>query len=228
MRIAYLPTIVSAAMLLGAFPATAQQQAEPTVEGYLCTFAGKCGDAPEAKQPTRAAPATRGFRIARAKPEASTAPARATGRTASAAYPSRSGPIATSWRRPLPGASRFDATISRPADAPRADLMISFDLNSARITRDGIAKAQIFARSLQMAELRGKRFLIEGHTDSLGGVPFNMELSRRRAAAVADYLAQQGVERSRVEVRGFGPSIPLPGRRTTDPRNRRVEAKLIS
>jgi len=105
--------------------------------------------------------------------------------------------------------------------------MIGFKLNSSQITADGQAKARVFAKSLLMPELSGKRFLIEGHTDSLGGLSANMDLSRRRAQAVADFLSQQGVERSRIEVRGFGPSMPLSGRSASDTRNRRVEAKLI-
>lgn len=114
-----------------------------------------------------------------------------------------------------------------PAGTPRADLMIGFKLNSAQITLDGQAKARIFAKSLVMPELIGKRFLIEGHTDSLGTIDANMDLSRRRAEAVAAFLSQQGVQRSRIEVRGFGPSVPLPGQPSSDTRNRRVEARLI-
>ncbi len=224
MRIAYLSTIAGTALILGVQPAAAQQQAEPTVEGYLCTFAGKCGNVPEAEQPTRAAPATKGFRIARPTASAAAKPAV---RASSADYAVRT-PRANPGvvRRPS-GYSDY-APVSRVSEGPRADLMVGFELNSAKLTRDGMAKARVFARALQMPELRDKRFLIEGHTDSLGGVPFNMELSRRRADAVAAFLSGQGVERSRVEVRGFGPSIPLPGRRADDPQNRRVEAKLIS
>lgn len=225
MRIAYLPTIACATLMIGGAPAAAQQQAEPTVEGYLCTFAGKCGNSPEAEQPTRAAPATKGFRIARPGAAGGAKPAV---RAASSDYraPRPSAPAAAP-RRAAANYSSY-APVSRVSEGPRADLMIGFELNSARLTGDGMAKARIFARSLLMPELRDKRFLIEGHTDSLGGVPFNMELSRRRAEAVAAYLSSQGVERGRVEIRGFGPSIPLPGRRADDPHNRRVEAKLIS
>lgn len=227
MRIAYLPTIACTTLMIGVSPAAAQQQAEPTVEGYLCTFAGKCGNVPEAEQPTRAAPATKGFRIARpgtpaaAKPVVRAASSDYRAPRANAAAPRRTGGGSGA------GYSGY-APASRVSEGPRADLMIGFELNSARLTGDGMAKARIFARSLLMPELRDKRFLIEGHTDSLGGVPFNMELSRRRAEAVAAFLSGQGVERTRVEIRGFGPSIPLPGRRADDPHNRRVEAKLIS
>ena len=77
-------------------------------------------------------------------------------------------------------------------------------------------------------ELLDKRFLIEGHTDSVGNRVANTDLSRRRAKAVADYLNAAGVDRTRLEVRGMGFKAPLPGRRTSDPANRRVEAELIS
>lgn len=224
MRIAFLPTTACAILMTGSLPAAARQQAEPTVEGYLCTFAGKCGNVPEAEQPTRAAPATKGFRIAR--PGAPAATVKPAVRAASSDYRAARPNVTTSRRGAVSGSSY--APVSRVSEGPRADLMIGFELNSARLTGDGLAKARIFARSLLMPELRDKRFLIEGHTDSLGGVPFNMELSRRRAEAVAAYLSSQGVERGRVEIRGFGPSIPLPGHRADDPQNRRVEAKLIS
>ncbi|WP_206244451.1 OmpA family protein [Novosphingobium terrae] len=114
------------------------------------------------------------------------------------------------------------------AGAGHADLMIGFKLNSAQITPDGMAKARVFAQAMQMPELSGKRFLIEGHTDSRGNLNTNMDLSRRRAQAVADFLSQQGVEASRIDVKGFGSSQPLPGHVAADTRNRRVEARLAS
>ena len=223
MRILCLLPLAGVTLAFGAAPAAAQKQAEPSVESYLCTFAGKCGGAPAAELPTRPAPATKGFRIAR--PGAAAPTARPAARNAAAtrvARPSRYTARSRTARAPVAyGAGRV-------ADAPRADLMIGFELNSAQITTDGRAKARVFAQSLLMPELRAKRFLIEGHTDARGGVPLNMELSRRRAQAVADFLAAQGVEQSRIEVRGFGPSMPIPGHSASDPRNRRVEAKLIS
>jgi outer membrane protein OmpA-like peptidoglycan-associated protein len=225
MRITYLSTIAGTALLVGVPPAIAQQQAEPTVEGYLCTFAGKCGNVPEAELPTRAAPATKGFRIARPGAPNSAKPTAV--RASSADYVARA-PRSNVAPARRPSAVAGYTPVSRVSEGARADLMVGFELNSAKLTGDGMAKARVFARALQMPELRDKRFLIEGHTDSLGGVPFNMELSRRRAEAVADYLSSQGVGRGRVEIRGFGPSIPLPGRRADDPHNRRVEAKLIS
>lgn len=215
--------------IAGATPAVAQQSAAPpkapTVEQYLCTFAGKCSG-PDGPVETRDAPATKGFRLARsvagARPESASAPApRAMGTRA--------------VRGSVPRAADYGArprAVSAPArshasSGPRADLMIGFELNSARLTRDGAQAAQIFAQSLLRPELLSKRFRIEGHTDISGGRHVNGPLSSRRAQAVADYLVAMGVDRSRLDARGFGANRPLDGHTAADPANRRVEAELI-
>lgn len=66
---------------------------------------------------------------------------------------------------------------------------------------------------------------IVGHTDSQGGSDYNMDLSRRRAAAVADYLAQRNVQRNRMLVDGRGEGEPIADNATESGRaqNRRVE-----
>jgi outer membrane protein OmpA-like peptidoglycan-associated protein len=64
--------------------------------------------------------------------------------------------------------------------------------------------------ALASVALRCDRFSIEvaGHTDNQGGRELNMDLSRRRADAVASYLSGQGVARSRLNARGYGPDRP--------------------
>ena len=47
-----------------------------------------------------------------------------------------------------------------------------------------------------------------GHPDVRGGTDFNMKLSRERAAAVAKFLREAGVETS-IEVVGKGASEPM-------------------
>lgn len=64
--------------------------------------------------------------------------------------------------------------------------------------------------ALATVALRCDRFSIEvaGHTDNQGARELNMDLSRRRADAVAAYLADQGVARARLSARGYGPDRP--------------------
>lgn len=215
----------------GSAPAMAQdvpKASRPTVEQYLCTFAGKC-DGAEMPVETRDAPPTKGFRLARSN---SNAAAKAPERRANAYVPARRPAMrSAAASRSDRGASYAPAASvarSRASGGPRADLMIGFELNSARLTRDGAQAAQVFAQSLLRPELKAMRFRIEGHTDISGGRQINGPLSSARAQAVADYLVSLGVDRSRLVARGFGADQPLDGHRASDPDNRRVEAELIS
>jgi OOP family OmpA-OmpF porin len=55
-----------------------------------------------------------------------------------------------------------------------------------------------------------------------------VELSQKRADAVADYLVKNGVSRERVHTRGKGPDDPVADNSTAEGRakNRRIEFKL--
>lgn len=70
---------------------------------------------------------------------------------------------------------------------------------------------------------------VVGHTDSRGSEESNLELSRRRAEAVADELSASGVSRARMLVRGEGESRPVASNDTAEGRqqNRRVEINII-
>ncbi|MDX1765240.1 MAG: OmpA family protein [bacterium] len=69
---------------------------------------------------------------------------------------------------------------------------------------------------------------IEGHTDALGSEASNMELSRLRAQAVADYLTSHGVAASRLSAVGYGESRPIAENSSEAGRakNRRIEIVL--
>ncbi|MEE3632759.1 OmpA family protein [Pseudomonas sp. AL 58] len=69
---------------------------------------------------------------------------------------------------------------------------------------------------------------IVGYTDSTGSRQHNMDLSQRRAQAVSTYLTSQGVDSSRLSVRGAGPDQPVASNADANGRaqNRRVEVNL--
>jgi outer membrane protein OmpA-like peptidoglycan-associated protein len=236
---------------------TASNAQEPSVASYLCTFAGQCDGQPAPEAVTKDAPATKGFRLARSAPAQTeptqAAPATKGFRLARAGQPAEptkvaetapatkgfriaKAPVAaTTTTRRTPGRTQVaEVTTTRhPAvesvgRGQRADLSIGFEFGSDRMTDSGVATAKIFQQSLMSPALSSKRFLIEGHTDSVGDAARNLDLSRRRAQAVADYLIGHGVDSSRLEVKGRGSEEPLPGHRKADPANRRVEAALIS
>ncbi|MGE0741034.1 MAG: OmpA family protein [Hyphomonadaceae bacterium] len=86
--------------------------------------------------------------------------------------------------------------------------------------------------ALASVALRCDRFSIEvaGHTDNNGARELNMELSRRRADAVASYLVGQGVARSRLTSRGYGPDRPRASNASEQGQaaNRRIEFYVSS
>jgi outer membrane protein OmpA-like peptidoglycan-associated protein len=70
------------------------------------------------------------------------------------------------------------------------------------------------------------RIRIVGYTDNVGAAASNLDLSQRRAAAVAAVLAQQfGAAANRLEAEGKGDALPLASNATPEGRamNRRVE-----
>ena len=70
-----------------------------------------------------------------------------------------------------------------------------------------------------------RRITIEGFTDNAGAPEANQRLSESRAAAVKQALVARGVEASRIDSRGHGPSFPVASNQTELGRqlNRRVE-----
>jgi OmpA-OmpF porin, OOP family len=247
MRRFLLTSLLCAAV---ACPAAALAQAQPSrsVDDYLCAFAGKCGeepaeeatrDAPETKgfslaRPgaKREAPATRGFSLARPKAATTAAPA-AKPATQKAASRTTDSPAATKpakAKKAYASAPKASKAVSKAAaaDEKRADLRLSFQLGSADLTPQAMEEAKVFAESMKRPELAGMKFRIEGHTDAQGGRAYNLDLSQRRAQAVADYLQSLGVPADRLEVRGFGFDRPLSGYSATAEENRRVEAVLTS
>ena len=71
----------------------------------------------------------------------------------------------------------------------------------------------------------GLRLTAEGHTDSTGGTDLNRTLSEKRAYAVVDFLASQGLSRDALGAAGFGASRPVASNDSAAGRrmNRRVE-----
>jgi outer membrane protein OmpA-like peptidoglycan-associated protein len=71
----------------------------------------------------------------------------------------------------------------------------------------------------------GIRVTIYGHTDDVGDDAFNLDLSKRRALSVYDYLTGKGIPSSRLSWQGYGKTRPVADNTTEEGRakNRRTE-----
>ncbi len=76
-----------------------------------------------------------------------------------------------------------------------------------------------------MIENPSYKLKIDGHTDAQGNDEKNLELSKKRATAVLNYLVSKGVDASRLTSFGFGETMPKATNDTAAGRaeNRRVE-----
>jgi outer membrane protein OmpA-like peptidoglycan-associated protein len=108
------------------------------------------------------------------------------------------------------------------------DGSIMFAENSSSLSASSKKSLSRIAASLVKYPYR--RVVIEGHTDGAGSVKHNQTLSEKRAEAVAAYLSTQKVDRSRIDIRGYGEKQPLFSNNTAQGRkqNRRVEIVILA
>ena len=114
-------------------------------------------------------------------------------------------------------------------DLARAvSLEVYFEFGRASITKRARRQLTALGQALSSPELTGHRYLVAGHTDAVGSDAYNVDLSRRRAMAVRDYLISAfPIDPDRLVSAGFGARRL---KRPNEPRaaiNRRVEVLLI-
>ncbi|MDR2021124.1 MAG: OmpA family protein [Treponema sp.] len=105
---------------------------------------------------------------------------------------------------------------------------IQFQPDSAVLAPSEQSKIDKIAEII--AGYAGRDILVGGHTALAGNAAGRMQLSRERAAAVADYLIAKGIRtQDRIMVRGYGAGRPLAdnGTEAGRRRNRRVEITIL-
>lgn len=106
---------------------------------------------------------------------------------------------------------------------------VSFDFDQWTLSSSGKKMLSEVAEQIR----KDKKWLfikIDGHTDGVGSLSYNMDLSLKRAIAAASYLiSHEGVNASKVFIKGFGKSLPLAENNTADGRrkNRRTEVLFL-
>jgi outer membrane protein OmpA-like peptidoglycan-associated protein len=124
---------------------------------------------------------------------------------------------------PPPPAPMPVAAPAPPPPPPPRTFLVFFDFDRYNLTPD--ARRVIEAAAAAFKTSGSARIDVSGYTDLAGTQAYNLRLSRRRADAVAAYLARQGVPRNVMDVKWFGkenPRVPTPDG-VREPQNRRVE-----
>jgi outer membrane protein OmpA-like peptidoglycan-associated protein len=102
-------------------------------------------------------------------------------------------------------------------------LQVQFPFNSAEIQPDMLEPLDAVAEGIRLAG-RQIGIVIEGHTDASGSAEYNLQLSRRRAEAVKNYLVlRHGLPAGSFRVVGKGKYDPLVRDNPFAPENRRVQ-----
>lgn len=103
---------------------------------------------------------------------------------------------------------------------------ITFDTNQSSIKGNFYSTLNKVAQTL--TEDNKSAILVTGYTDNTGNDSINMPLSQARAQAVSNYLAGQGVPRTRINAQGNGSANPIASNATPAGReqNRRVEISI--
>lgn len=113
--------------------------------------------------------------------------------------------VNTEWRRPL--CEQRYLALSEPQEYTlSADLLFGFD--SASISPQGDEAIRQIANEVRQY-FESPSITILGYTDRIGADSYNMQLSERRAEAVATSLINSGVDRRWIMYEGRGSSDPV-------------------
>lgn len=104
---------------------------------------------------------------------------------------------------------------------------IFFETGKAVLMKESFEELDRVAKFLK--ENPSIRIEIGGHTDNVGSAQYNLDLSNRRAKAVAEYIMLKGIPASAISSKGYGFSKPVASNATAAGKqlNRRVEFTII-
>jgi OOP family OmpA-OmpF porin len=84
---------------------------------------------------------------------------------------------------------------------------VHFAFNKATILKDSFKLLDSVAEVLR--DNGAMRIEIQGHTDNVGDMAYNMKLSQSRAEAVRKYLTTHGIAADRLTAKGYGATQPI-------------------
>lgn len=209
------------ALLLASGQAWAQDvklyEKAPSVEELQRQLTGG-GAAPEGKKKIR----TRAIVFGDAPPAAA-----APQQEQAAPMPAAAAP--QSYQQPAPQAA-YQPAPQQQSPVQVSERAIAFPINFRVNSADVLPESVPFIESVAglMQKDPGMRLVVEGHTDSSGSASRNVALSRERAFSVMNYLIDHyRIDPLRLVPVGKGSQEPLGGTDPTNPKNRRVQFRII-
>ena len=123
-----------------------------------------------------------------------------------------------------------NATVERVGEGIKVtlDSGLLFDFNKSDIKEESKESLTKFAQTVNKYE--DTNIILEGHTDNVGEQSYNVELSRQRAKAVADFIKDLKVDGARIAEFGYGEVQPISDNASEAGRqqNRRVEIAIFA
>ncbi|WP_341660574.1 OmpA family protein [Vibrio sp.] len=134
----------------------------------------------------------------------------------------------TRIQKPLTQFQRCLSKLPLMSYATARDLTFSFSKGSH--TLNDIQQKTIYAFSTYLKADDGvTRILIDGYSDNTGSDLSNLSLSERRANAVANALLNDGISKTKIQIRSHGVRYPVSNNDTLEgqAKNRRVTVRLV-
>ena len=105
--------------------------------------------------------------------------------------------------------------------------MVNFEFDSDKLKKEAFPILDNIVKTLNADS--SKKAVIKGHTDNIGSIEYNLDLSKRRAESVRKYLVSKGIAPERLTCYGYGESMPIATNETEEGRakNRRVEIYIV-
>jgi len=122
-------------------------------------------------------------------------------------------------------AKKVEHSVSSEPATPAVIATVYFAVNSATLTQT--ASTQLDQAAINLHKQASLTVEVAGHTDSRGPDAYNVELSKRRASSVNNYLLKKGITAGRLNIIAYGESRPAASNDTEAgmAKNRRVELK---
>lgn len=106
-----------------------------------------------------------------------------------------------------------------------SDPKIYFPHDQYKLPEEEMGKMKSILQSLKESKGSLPDIIIEGYASSIGQDDYNMELSKKRAKSVKEYLVKNGIPENKLSIQGFGETAP---QHQIESKNRKVELNLAN